>query len=81
MRSPSSKYLMSGCALGSSAFTPLRDHVPLSKESRFYNRVCVKALEVCRCHKLELKRCGGGGWDSWMMTEWKVAGRMASRYF
>ena len=74
MRSPSSKYLMSLCALGSSAFTPLREHVPLSRESKSYGRICVEDLEVCRCHKLGLKRCGGGGWDSWMMTEGKWLG-------
>ena len=65
---------MSSCALGSSAFTPLREHVALSKESKFYGNVCVENLEVCRCHRLQLKKCGGGGWDSWMMTELKWLG-------
>ena len=41
---------------------PLRKHVPVSKERKLEGRICVGVLEACRCWRLGLKRCGGGGW-------------------
>ena len=75
MRSPSSKYLISSSASGSSAFTPLREHVPLPRKGKICDRMCVEDPEVCRCHRCELKGSGGGGWDSWMMTDGKWLGK------
>ena len=68
---------------GAFGLYPLRKHVSVSKERKLKCRICFEVLEACRCWRLGLKGCGGGGWDSWMMTErsgWESDYLLAKRF-